>query len=146
MRLLFKAFFDSQFKYCPRTLMFYSRTTNDKVNKLYERALWLVSDNYESTFEDLLEKGNSFTARHFNIETLCIELYKVFIGRSQRIFSDSFERKNINYNLRSQPDFVISQITTVYKGSNSIQYCRPIIWSLMPKKIKNCVTLCFFYK
>ena len=126
--------------------MFYSRTTNDKVNKLYERALWLVSDNYESTFEDLLEKGNSFTARHFNIETLCIELYKVFIGRSQRIFSDSFETKNINYNLRSQPDFVISQITTVYKGSNSIQYCRPIIWSLMPKKIKNCVTLSFFYK
>ena len=35
-------------------------------------------------------------------------------------FSDLFERKNINYSLHSQPDFVILQIKTVYKGSNSI--------------------------
>ena len=125
--------------------MFYSRTTNDKVNKLYERALRLISDNYVSTFEDLLEKGNSFTARHFNIETLCIELYKVFIGRSQRIFSDSFERKNINHNLRSQPDFVISQIKTVYKGSNSIRYCGPIIWSLMPDLCRCSICKNYYY-
>ena len=61
LRLLFKTSFDSQFKYCPLTWMFYSRTTNNEINKLHERALRLVYDDYVSAFEELLEKNNSFT-------------------------------------------------------------------------------------
>ena len=124
--------------------MFYSRTTNNKINKLHERALRLVYDDYVSTFEELLEKGNSFAVHRYNIQTLCIELYKVFSGRSQTIVSDIFERKNINYNLCSQPDFVIPQVKSVYKGSNSLRYFRSIIWCLIPKEIKNCDTFASF--
>ena len=144
LRLLFKTFFDSQFKYCPLTWMFHSRTTSNKINKLHERALRLVYADYGSTFEELLEKDHSFTVHHYNIQTLCIELYKVFTGQSQTIFSDLFERKNISYSLRSQPDFAIPQVKTVYKGSNSLRYFGPIIWSLIPKKIKSCDTLASF--
>ena len=111
LRLLFKTFFDSQFKYCSLTRMFYSRTTNNKINKLHERALRLVYGDYVSTCEELLD--NLFTVHHYNLQTLCIELYKVFSGQSQTIFSDLFERKNINCNLHSQPDFVILQVKTV---------------------------------
>ena len=75
-----------------------------------------------------MEKDNSFTVHHYNIQTLCIELYKVFSGQSQTIFSDLFERKD----------------KAVYKGSNSLPYFGPIIWSLIPKKIKNCDTLASF--
>ena len=85
-RLSFKTVFDSQFKYCPLTWMFYSKTTNNKINKLHERALRLVYDDYVSTFEELLEKGNSFNIHRYNIQTLCIELYKVFSRQSQTIF------------------------------------------------------------
>ena len=80
--------------------MLYSRNTNSKINKSHQRALRLVYDNYVSTFEELLEKDNSFTIHHYSIQILCIELYKAFSGQSQTIFSDLFERKNINYNLR----------------------------------------------
>ena len=144
VQLLFKTFFDSQFKYCPLTWMFYSRTTNNKINKLHERALRLVYGDYLSSFEDLLEKDNSFTVHHYNIQTLCIEMFKVLSGQSQTIFSDLFERKNLNYNLRSQPEFAIPQIKTVYKGSNSLRYFGPIIWNLIPKEIKSCDTLASF--
>ena len=144
LRLLLKTFFDSQFKYCPLTWMFYNRTTNNKINKLHERALRLVYDDYLSAFEELLEKDNSFTVHHYNIQTLRIELYKVFSGQSQTIFSDLFERKNINYNWRSQSDFVIPQVRSVYKGLNSLRYFGPIIWNLIPKEIKNCDTLASF--
>ena len=60
LRPLLKIFFDSQFKYCPLTWMFYNRTTNSKLNKLHERVLRLVYDDYLSAFEELLEKDNSF--------------------------------------------------------------------------------------
>ena len=144
LRLLLKTFFDSQFKYCPLTWMFYNSTTNNKINKSHERALRLVYDDYVSALEELLEKDNSFTVHHYNMQTLCIELYKVFSGQSRTIFGDLFERKNINYNLRSQPDFVIPQVKSVCKGSNSLQYFGPIIWNLIPKEIKNCGTLASF--
>ena len=75
---------------------------------------------------------------------MCIALYKVFSGQSQTIFSDLFERKNINYNLHSQPDFVIPQVKYVYKESDSLRYFGPIIWNLIPKEIKNCDTLASF--
>ena len=82
LRFLLKTFFDSQFKYCLLTWMFCSRTTNNKINKLNERVLRLVYDDYVSTFEELLKKGNSFTVHHYNTQALCIELCKVFSGQS----------------------------------------------------------------
>ena len=57
----------------------------------------MVYSDYGSTFQELLEKDNSFTVHHYNIQTLCIELYEVFTGQSQTIFSNLFERKNISY-------------------------------------------------
>ena len=83
--------------------MFYSRNTNVKINKLHKRASRLV-------YDELLEKDNSLTLHHYNIQTLCIELCKVFSGQSQTISSDLFDRKNINYNLFSQPDFINPQV------------------------------------
>ena len=38
IRILFKGFFEAQFKYCPLTWMFYSRCINRKVNHLHERS------------------------------------------------------------------------------------------------------------
>ena len=83
--------------------MFYSRNTNVKINKLHKRASRLV-------YDELLEKDNSLTLHHYNIQTLCIGLCKVFSGQSQTISSDLFDRKNINYNLFSQPDFINPQV------------------------------------
>ena len=88
-----KTFFDSQFKYCPFTWMFYNRTTSNKINKLHERALRLVYDDYLSAFEELLEKDNSFTLHHYNIQTLCIELCKVFSGHLKQYLKICLKEK-----------------------------------------------------
>ena len=42
-----------------------------------KRAVRLVYDDYELTFEELLEKDGSFTIHHYNIQAWYIELYKV---------------------------------------------------------------------
>ena len=74
LRILFKTFFESQFKYCPLTWMFYCRGTNNKINRLQERALRFVYDDYSSSFDVLLNQDKSFTIHLYNIQTLCIEL------------------------------------------------------------------------
>ena len=67
-RILFKAFIESQFKYCPLVWMFHGRQTNDKTNKLHERALRLVYNNTITSFEELLVKNKTFTIHHQNIQ------------------------------------------------------------------------------
>ena len=49
--ILFKSFFEVHFKYCPLIWMFFSRSVNNKISKLYERARRIVYDNYNSKFE-----------------------------------------------------------------------------------------------
>ena len=57
-RILLKAGFESQFKYCPLIRMFCSRWPNNKISKLYERVLRLIYDDYETSFLDLLATVN----------------------------------------------------------------------------------------
>ena len=72
LRLLFIVLFESQFKYCPLTWMFYSRKTNNRINELHERALRLPCNDYECTFEDFLTKDGSFIILYYLLGVLAI--------------------------------------------------------------------------
>ena len=74
-RILFKAFIESQFKYCPLVWMFHGRQINDKINKLHERALRIVHNDTITSSEELLVKDKTFTIHHQNIQSLAIEMY-----------------------------------------------------------------------
>ena len=65
--ILFKAFVESQFKYCPIVWVFHCRRTNNKINKLHERALKIIYNDDVSTFHQLLAMDNSFCIHHQDI-------------------------------------------------------------------------------
>ena len=77
LRIIMKAFIESQFGYCPLIWMFHSRTLNNRINKIHERALRLVYNDNTSTFSELLTKDGSFRIHHRNIKKLAIEMYKL---------------------------------------------------------------------
>ena len=110
--------------------MFCSRSSNNKINKLHERALRIVYDDYNSK---LSTKDGSFTIHHKNIQTLVKEMFKTHHGFSQVSFLDLFHDYNYNfYSLRSQLDFQNPRINTTLKGTESIRYFGPIIWNNIP--------------
>ena len=75
-RILFKSFFEAQFKYCPLIWMFCSIAANKKINNLHEKALTIVYEDFTSSFDELLTKDGSFSIPHQNIQTLAIEMIK----------------------------------------------------------------------
>ena len=61
------AFITSQFSYAPVVWMFHSRKQNHHINRIHERALRLVYKDYNSSFDELLEKDNSCKIRDRNL-------------------------------------------------------------------------------
>ena len=47
-RIIMKAFLQTQFGYCPLVWMFCSRTNNARINRIDERSLRIVYNNYGS--------------------------------------------------------------------------------------------------
>ena len=58
--IVMKTFIESQFNYCQLIWMLHSRTINNKINHLHERALRIVCSDFKSSFGVLLIKDNSF--------------------------------------------------------------------------------------
>ena len=92
-RVLIKAYFESQFKYCPLLWMFYRRQVNNKINCLHERALRMIYEDSTSSFDNPLEKDMPFSVHDRNIQQLALEMY---IQRSQhkitiRLFNSTGE-------------------------------------------------------
>ena len=77
LKLLMKTFIESQFNYCPLLWMFHSRTLNNKINKLRERALRIVYRNDDLTFQELLDKDGAITIHDRNLQNSAIEMFKV---------------------------------------------------------------------
>ena len=72
--------------------MFSSRSCNNKINKLQERALRIVYDDYESPFDVLLNKNKSLSIHHQNIQKLMIEICNFLNKPSPDTFFDSMFR------------------------------------------------------
>jgi len=133
---LFNAFFFSQFSYCPLIWMCHSREMNNKINRIHEKSLRIIFNDKKSSFQELLDKDNSFTVHDKNIQKLCIEMFKVVEETSPRIFSELFHKRENKYDLRQKDFFTIPKINTVYNGSETISVLGPKIWNSLPNALK----------
>ena len=144
LRILMKAFIESQFSYCPLVWMFHSRDLNNRINRLHERALRLVYKNKNLTFEDLLKKDKSLSIHHRNLQKLATELYKVKNNLSPTLMASIFPQREIPYNFRNLNPFQSTNVKTVYNGTETIAFRGPKVWDMVPEDIKNSSSLSEF--
>ena len=72
-----KSYIFSQFNYCPLVWMCHSRSLNNKINRIQDRALRIMYRDYKSRFKELLQKDKFITMYPKNLQYLAIEIYKV---------------------------------------------------------------------
>ena len=77
-RIIMKSFVTSQFGYSPLIWMFHSRRLNNKINSIHERALRITYQDHISTFQELLNKDNSVSIHHRNLQALATDLFTLF--------------------------------------------------------------------
>ena len=71
--------------------MLHPRTLKNKINRIHERALRTAYSDYNSSFNELLDKDGSFTIHQKNVQSLAIKIYKYLHGLSPEILSEAFQ-------------------------------------------------------
>ena len=80
--------------------MFHSKRLNNKINSIHERALRINYQDHISTFQELLNKDNSVSIHHRNLQVLATEMFKIHRGMAPYILREIFVPKISSYNLR----------------------------------------------
>ena len=81
--------------------MFHSRTLNDKIYKLHERALRLVYNDKDLTFQELLDWDGSVTIHQGNLQKLAIEMFKIKNNLAPLPVKEIFNENLGKYDLRN---------------------------------------------
>ena len=100
-KLIMSSFIKSQFSYCPLLCMFCSRTSMNKLNNIHEKCLRLVTNDYDSNLNELLESSHELLIHKICINYLMMEVYKYLHGLSFELMTDIFTLRKNPYNIRN---------------------------------------------
>ena len=84
----------SNFNYCSLVWNLSSAQSLNKIENLQKRALRLLVKDYDSTYEDLLEKFGYPNMNLRRQRTLCIEIYKTLNKLNPGYMNDIFKLRN----------------------------------------------------
>ena len=122
-----KSFVTSRFGYCPLIWILHNR----RLNSILKRALRIIYHDHISTFQELLNKGNSLSIYHRNLQDLATEMFKVHRGLSPDVLREILVPKISSYNLRRNNTFKRRQVHSVCHGTESLSFLGPKIWYLV---------------
>ena len=134
--LLFRCFILSNFQYCSLVWLNCSKSDSHKLEKLQERALRYVYNDYKSAYFTLLKTANLPTLETSRLRSLAIEIFKAINGISPPYIQDLFSLKQNKYNLRDGSRLVVPACNTTKHGLRSISYQGAKLWNSLPPDMK----------
>ena len=135
--LIINSFVLSNFCYCPLIWMNCSRLNNTKINKIHERALRLIYNDYTLEYQQLLNIDKSVSFHHRNLQQLCIEIFKTKMSLNPSFMCDVFsENIGRRYHTRCEQHLILPPVKTTRYGLGSLKYMAYKTWNNIPKNIR----------
>ena len=110
--------------------MFCGKTAKDK------RALRILLDNHESTFEALLAKNGETNVHTQNFRMLMNEIYKTLNNTNPPFMQEYFTRKDVKYDLRTRDFLQVPAAKSIKFGIDSIKFQCRLLWDSIPDLTK----------
>ena len=79
-----------------------------------------------------------------NLQILATEMFKVDNNIASPIFTEIFNDRNLNYQLRHILHFSILSVRSVYNGTESLSFLGPKVWNIVPTELKEVTFLSAF--
>ena len=120
--------------------MFCIRESNYKLNRVQERALRIISEDYISSFSDLVILLNEKTIHQRCINFLMTEVFKYLNGLSPDLMNEVFRLKSNYHNVRNFNIFE-TYIPKTKSSLNSSVYRANQLWQLVPHEVRKSKSL-----
>ena len=131
---LLNSFVYSNFNYCPLVWHFCSSKSLYKIEKIQERALRLLHNDFASNYAELFKKSGRATMEIKRLRCLALEIFKVVNNLNPYYMKKVFSK---TANLIHRPlDINFHQNDTTKYGRNSFRSLGPHIWNSLPSQIK----------
>ena len=133
---IFKSYIASNFNYCKVAWHFCSKKSRLKLERLQEKGLRIVSDDYESSYDELLCKYKVKSLHVSRLQSLLLEVYQAQREISPGYMSCLFKKKTINYDLVNKHQLQIGNPRTTLHGLNSLTHMGATLWNRLPNNVK----------
>ena len=143
-KILANSFIISNFNYCPLVWYFSTAKQLQKIEKIQERVLRFLHDDYESDYLTLLEASGSVSMEIRRMRYLCIEIYKTLNNLNPGYTKDIFQVQQSAYSTRRPYNIKVPKVNQTTFGTRSIRYEGAKIWKHLPNSLKSAETLEIF--
>ena len=113
------------------------------MEKVQERALRFINEDYVSSYEQLLTRAKTPSLEIKRLRTMAIECFKIIHDLSPPFLSDRVSYKKSSYNFRYSNLLEIRHIRTTAYGKKSFKYAAPILRNELPESFR--LQTFFFY-
>ena len=101
LNIVFNTFISSSFSYGTNVWHFCSKRNSNKIDKLQERGLRLVYRDYNSSYDELLEKSGKCTMYENRLKSIAVCVYKILKNELKPMSDDFYKYKRNGYSLRN---------------------------------------------
>ena len=121
---------------------FHSRKQNHHINRIHERALRVVHKDYNSSFDELLEKDNSYKIHDRNLQKLVTEIFKVKMNLGPEIMKEVFKIVG-PHALRNELKLKSRKIHSVRYGIETVSFVGAVSGAVYPVTLSSVNPLSF---
>ena len=132
MLTIFHTFILSNFNFCPLAWHFCTNKNSKKLEKVQERALRFVYEDYNSSYEELLQKAKVPSLQIRRMRTMALETYKIINKLAPVCLHDLVHMKNSKYSFRYSNILEIPQIKSTRYGKKSFRFAATTLWNSLP--------------
>ena len=134
----------SNFNSCPFVWHFCGQGNNQKLEKIQERALRILFADYDSPYQDLLNKAGTTTLLIQRLRLIALTVFKSLHGLNPPCLNDMFIHKDMPYSMRDSSLIHQPRCRTTTFGIRSISYIGAKLWNDLPNDFKLMTNFCRF--
>ena len=132
--VLLNSFVYSYFINCPLVWHFCSAKSVKTIEKIQERALRILQNDFSSYFESILNKSGKSTMEVKRFRTLGLEVFKTLNNMNPEYMKEIFHETA--FTTHRPLNLEVNENHTAKYGNKSLRCLVPHIWNSLPNQIK----------
>ena len=121
-RILDNAFVDSQFNYAPLIWMFAGKKLINKICKMCHRTLQVVYNEYNKSYQELLQLNNNVPIHQRHLQYLALEVFNSIMHLNPEFTWSYFNENPILYDLGKGTKVFLPSVKSFCLGLNSVHF------------------------